>query len=79
MEQSTTTPTAGSHADEFPFENTSVCKSAADTAEIIAVIIADKLGQDDKQKQKLVESMTAYFERVDIYNDETFAFMAEGV
>ena len=69
------TPQPGSQPDSVSFGDVSVCRTADDTATLVAGIISDNLGQNDIQKQKLVEALTAFFGKIGIGNEETFAYM----
>ena len=73
------TPNPGSQPDGFTFGNVSVCKTADDTATIVAGIVSDNLGQNDIQKQKLVSALTSYFGKLGIDNEETFAYMGRAI
>ena len=69
------TPAPGSEPDGTPFRAVSICKTTARTASLVAAIISDRLSQNDAQKTRLVTSLTTYFGKVGIDNEETFAFM----
>ena len=60
------TPNPGSQPDVISFGDVSVCKTADDTATLVAGIISDNLGQNDIQKQRLVSALTTYFGKVGI-------------
>ena len=69
------TPAPEFEPDGAPFGAVSVCKTAEHTASLVAAIISDRLSQNDAQKTRLVMSLTTYFGKVGIDNEETFAFM----
>ena len=62
------TPNLGSQPDTVSFGDVSVCKTADDTATLVAGIISDNLGQNDIKKEKLVTDLTSYFGKIGIDN-----------
>ena len=57
------------HPVTAPFGQISVCRSKDDTTRIIALIISERLNQNDDQKQNLVTALQSYFEVAGIEND----------